>query len=158
MSSPAMIEHYVQSYGDLVYDLCDSILWGSPHVPAVFQSIMREIRRTKPKDAFVSHERGWVLRLACTKIREAFHRHGRNLTSSEQIELDATVTLTSRLTRFPSFFHRLDLEDKILLILRDKYGLPYPEISTAMDSPEGSLKVRRQQALATLEEWLWDYR
>jgi DNA-directed RNA polymerase specialized sigma24 family protein len=47
-------------------------------------------------------------------------------------------------------------EDQILLLLRDKHGIPYSEIASALRSPEESLKVKRQQALRTLEEWLWD--
>jgi DNA-directed RNA polymerase specialized sigma24 family protein len=77
------------------------------------------------------------------------------VTSQEQITLDASGNVSIRLKQFDLYFHRLIPEDQILLLLKDKYGIPYPEIATAMGIPEESLKIKRQQALRTLEEWLW---
>ncbi len=71
---------------------------------------------------------------------------------------DKTESVSGRLENFNAYFHRLSAKDQILLILKDKYDIPYTEIAAALSIPAGSLKVRRQQALKTLEEWLWNNR
>jgi DNA-directed RNA polymerase specialized sigma24 family protein len=69
--------------------------------------------------------------------------------------LDANSNLDGRFQQFDSYLHRLPVADQILLLLRDKFGIPYTELATALGVPEGSLKLRRQQALKALEDWLW---
>jgi DNA-directed RNA polymerase specialized sigma24 family protein len=151
-----MIEHVVQLYGDLLFDLCESILWSPSNAQIAFRSILRQVKSKRGSNLYQTHERTWVLRVACSQLRSYAQRHGRRLTPSEQIMLDASFDMNARLKQFDSYFHRLTTEDQLLLLLRDKYGIPYPEIAAAMETPEGSLKIRRQQALRTLEEWLWD--
>lgn len=140
----------------MLFDLCESILWSPTNAQVAFRGILKEIRKRQPADSLGEYERAWVLRVACDQLRSLAHRHGRKLTPSEQIMLDASLNVQARLKQFDSYFHRLGTEDQLLLILRDKYALPYSEIASAMGVPEGSLKVRRQQALRTLEEWLWE--
>ena len=70
--------------------------------------------------------------------------------------LDASMNIEGRLKNFESYFHRLPVDDQILLLLRDKYGLPYHEIAATLVASEGSLKLKRQAALKCLDEWLWD--
>jgi DNA-directed RNA polymerase specialized sigma24 family protein len=150
------VDRVVQLYGDLLFDLCESILWSPVNAQLAFRAILKAIRRRRQGHGFVDHERAWVLQIACEKLSDLSSRHGRRLTSSEQIQLDSTQNVSSRLKQFDSYFHRLLTEDQMLLLLRDKYGLPYPEIASALGLPEGTLKVRRAQALRALEEWLWD--
>ena len=121
-----------------------------------FRAIVRDIRRRYVHEIYSDHERAWVLNLACSRLRTLSDRYARKLTPPEQIELDAVESVTHRLKQFDSFFHRLSVEDQMLLLLRDEYGVPFPEIATAMGAPEGSLKTRRSQALRTLEDWLWE--
>lgn len=148
----------MQLYGDLIFDLCESVLWSPVNAQLAFRSILKTIRRKRQGHGFTEHERAWVLQIACSRLLEISSRHGRRLTSSEQIQLDSAQNVTLRLKQFDSYFHRLVTEDQILLLLRDKYGMPYPEIAAALGLPEGTLKVRRAQALRSLEEWLWDLR
>ena len=150
------VEPVIQQYGDLLFDLCESVLWSPVTAQLAFRSIIKTVRKQKPSQGFAEHERAWVLKIAYEKLLPLSERHGRRLTSSEQIQLDATENVPSRLKQFDSYFHRLVTEDQILLLLRDKYGLPYPEIAAALGLPEGTLKIRRTQALRNLEEWLWD--
>lgn len=153
--SPDYIEHVVHLYGDLIFDLCDSVLWSSTAAHQAFRTIFKDIRKHRPSDPYLDNERAWVLHLACRNLKRLNRKIGRHLTASEQVMLDAIQEVPSRLGQFDSYFHRLILDDQLVLILRDKYGLPYSEMASALGVPEGSLKVRRQQALRTLEEWLW---
>jgi DNA-directed RNA polymerase specialized sigma24 family protein len=150
------IDLLVQSYGDLLFDLCESVLWSPETAQFTFRAILKTLRKDKESHGFVDHQRSWVLQVTCEKLLEASSRHARRLTPSEQIELDSAQGVTTRLKQFNSYFHRLGAEDQILLLLRDKYGLPYPEIASALGMPEATLKIRRAQALRSLEEWVWD--
>jgi DNA-directed RNA polymerase specialized sigma24 family protein len=156
-SPPDFIQHVVSLYGDLLHDLCSSVLWSPGNAQVAFRSILRDIRSQgrREKQRFREFERAWILGIACRKLVPLVHRYGRKLTPSEQIMLDANSDIDNRFRHFDSYFHRLPTEDQILLLLRDKYGLPYNEIASALGVPEGSLKVRRQQALRALEEWMW---
>lgn len=156
MSSGESIDHYVRSYGDLLFDLCETVLRSPIHTQIAFRSILRKLKSGSRFQKYSSYERSWVLRVACDQLLNLFQFQGYKPSSQEQAEADAIDNLPARLKQFPAYFHRLTPEDQILLLLKDKYGIPYTEISTAMATPEGSLKIRRQQALRSLEEWLWN--
>jgi DNA-directed RNA polymerase specialized sigma24 family protein len=161
MSGPAIpgaVDRVVQLYGDLLFDLCESVLWSPTAAQLAFRSILKTIRRKRRGHGYTDNERAWVLQIAYDKLGELASQHQRKLTSSEQIQLDAAQNVAIRLKQFDSYFHRLTTDDQILLLLRDKYGMPYPEIASAMGLPEGTLKIRRTQALRSLEEWVWDPR
>jgi DNA-directed RNA polymerase specialized sigma24 family protein len=149
------MENIVKNYGDLLFDLCESSLWSPSAARLAVRTILGEIKKRREDEAFVDFERAWVLNIACAKIRALSDRHGRKLTPSEQIELDSIENASGRIKKFDSFFHRLNLEDQLLLVLKDKYGIPMAEIATALGVPEGSLKLRRAQALRAMEDWLW---
>ena len=154
-SSMTEIERIVKNYGDLLFDLCESVLWNSVNAQLAFRSIIKEIRSRRERQPFLDYERAWVLRIACERLRAYSRRHGRRLTPSEQIEIDASDNVSQRFKKFESYFHRLGVDEKLVLLLKDKYGIPFPEIASAVNAPEDSLKIRRQQALRTLEDWLW---
>jgi len=157
-SAPGTVDRVVQLYGDLLFDLCESVLWSPVSAQLALRSILKAIRRQRRGHGYIENERAWVLQIACDKLLELSSSHRRKLTPSEQIQLDSTQNVSMRLKQFDSYFHRLTTDDQILLLLRDKYGLPYPEIAAAMNQPEGTLKIRRTQALRSLEEWVWDPR
>ncbi len=155
-SSSRAVEHIATQYGDLLFDFCESILWSTNNAQIAFRSVMRAIRAAYPGNEYQEYERAFVLRVACEKLRVLSDKYGRRLTPAERIMLDASLDVEARIKQFDSYFHRLATEDQMVLLLRDKYGLSYTEIAAAMGVPEGSLKVRRAQALRTLEEWIWD--
>lgn len=155
-SSTGQLNLIIQCYGDLIFDLCESILWNPQNAQIVFRIVLQELRRRLKAENFKTYERAWVLRITCERLMLFAEKYARRPTASEQIELDASPDVSLRLERFDAYFHRLTIQDQILLLLRDKYGIPYPEISAAMSIPEGSLKISRQQVLRTLEEWIWD--
>jgi RNA polymerase sigma factor (sigma-70 family) len=149
-------ETYIQKFGDLIYDLAHSVLWSKVSAENCTKETVRAlVRQASQGEAFVQWERSWVISEALKRIRELAPRHSRELTPAEQIMLDNTPSSEDRLGLLESFLHRLAIEDQIILLLRDKYGLPYDEIAAALQSPEGTIKIGRQRALQTLEEWIW---
>jgi RNA polymerase sigma factor (sigma-70 family) len=149
-------ERLTQLYGDLIYDLCASILKDSAHAQNAFRTVSRAIATQHPTEAFDRYERAWVLRIACDTLRSLAEQHGRKLTSAEQILMDSTTGAAERIKNFDSYFHRLHTNDQFLLLLKDKFGIPYPEVAAALNCPEGALKVQRHQALGALQEWIWE--
>lgn len=117
---------------------------------------MRDLKRVSKKNRFHVHERAWVLKLACDRIRSLSHRLARRVSLTEQLRLDSSGDVTNRLKHFEVYFHRLTVEDQILLLLKDKHSVPYSDLAPALGVPEGTLRMRRQLALKLLEEWLWD--
>jgi hypothetical protein len=159
MSSSASLERIVQNHGDLLFDLCESVLWSPINAQVAFRAIIQEVRRGQkgPADLqFDRFERAWVLNVACDRLKSFADRHARRVTPSEQLELDSQNTASARLYHFDHYFHRLSVEDQILILLKDKHGLALEEIEAALSAPADSLKIRRQQALRALEEWIWD--
>lgn len=155
-SSANRVNTLIDCYGDLIFDLCESVLWSPENAQVAFRWIIQELRFRLRSNSYQTYERAWVLRVAYQKLTLFAEKYARRLTAPELIEMDADPDASNRLKKFNSYFHRLNLQDQILLLLRDKYGIPYPEISSSMQIPEGSLKISRQQALRTLKEWIWD--
>jgi DNA-directed RNA polymerase specialized sigma24 family protein len=151
----AHVENVVQLYGDLLFDLCESVLWSPEQAQNAFRSILKEVRTTPAQERFTHYERAWILHIAFEKLKRLSLHHGRKVTSAEQIQIDASPSVAARLKHFGTYFHRLATEEQIVLLLRDKYGLPFNEIASATGLPEGSLKGIRNQALKALESWLW---
>lgn len=156
MGSKDSIDHFVQSYGDLLFDLCDSLLQNQAHAQIAFRSIFNKIQSRNRFQKYSTYERSWVLRITYDKLLRLCRENHQPLSTQEQMQLNSQEKLSTRLKQFHIYFSRLMPEDQFLLLLKDKHGIPYSEISTAMGMPEGSLKVRRQQALRTLEESLWN--
>ncbi len=152
-----LIQQLVDRYGDMVFDLCQAVLWSQPNAQLAFRAIVRDLRRLELAGVkYERYERPWILRVACEKLRSIAVRHGRTLSASERMMLDGALKGDARLRQFDSYFHRLRTDDQILLLLRDKYKLDYAEIAMVMGEPEGSLKMRRQHAMRALDEMLWD--
>jgi DNA-directed RNA polymerase specialized sigma24 family protein len=147
-----------ENYGDLVYDLFYSVLWNHKGASTLYLSYWNQMDRhlAQAKEVYQRYARAWVLKGAIELLLEGIPKHGRTLTPSEQVMLDANLNIPARLRQFESYLHKLNATDQVLLLLRDKYGLPYEEISPALGLTEGALKLKRQQALRAMEEWLWD--
>jgi hypothetical protein len=147
-----------ENYGDMVYDLFYSILWNHKGAGTLYLAFWNEMDRelSRRSEVYERHARAWVLRGAIQFVLSSVGKLGRSLTPSEQVMLDANLNIPARLRQFESYMHKLPHSDQVLLLMRDKYGLPYEEISTAMGLSEGALKIKRQQALRAMEEWLWD--
>lgn len=150
-----LLEPFVERYGDLVFDLCYSILWSQRAAQVAFQSVFKKILQTAPKNQFNEFERVWVLKLTVTVLLPQAQAALKRLSPSEQVMLDSSSDPARKLESLGMYFHRLAAQEKITLLLRDKYGIGYSEIAAIMGIPEGSLKILRQQGLQALEGWIW---
>ncbi|MBS1961931.1 MAG: sigma-70 family RNA polymerase sigma factor [Bdellovibrionales bacterium] len=149
------IDGVVLTYGDLLYDLCQTILWSPADAPDAYRSILRTLARRPKNERFRKYERPWILQIAFRELRGMKRRSPRLLTPAEQVMLDSNPDPRARLRFFDSYFHRLPIESQCLLILRDKYGIPVSEVATVLELPEASARLQRLQALRMLESWIY---
>jgi DNA-directed RNA polymerase specialized sigma24 family protein len=143
-------------YGDLIYDLALSVLWSQPGAQAAYPAILRTFRRLGPRERFEKHELAWVLRVTCSRLEQLASRYGRSLSSAERMMLDGALKGEERLRQFDSYFHRLGVPDQILLLLKDKHGIDYDTLASALQTPVATLMLRHQHALRALDEMIWD--
>ena len=151
----AWIDRIVATYGDLLFDFSQSLLWSPADAPDAYRSILRTLNRRRRKEEFQRYERPWILQIAFQELRGMKRRSPRTLTPAEQVMLDSNPDPKARLRFFDSYFHRLTIESQLLLLLRDKYGVPLTEIASILEIPEASARLQRLQALRLLESWIW---
>ncbi len=157
MSATKGSDYFARTYGDLLYDLCVSLLRNSGEAQLVLRSLLKKmtIQSKNKKNAYTKYERAWILRMACEKLIHLYKQSDFQIPPEEQIKLDSNESVSIRLKQFESYFHRLVPEDQLLFLLKEKWKIPDTEIAMALAIPEGSLKIQRLQALRTLEEWIW---
>lgn len=151
----AWMNGIVATYGDLLYDLCQSMLWSPADAPYAFRSILRTLNRRWKNERFEKYERPWILQIAFHELRGMRRKSSRFLTPAEQVMLDSNPEPRARLRFFDSYFHRLPIESQLLLVLRDKYGIPLSEVAAVLELPEASARLQRLQALRLLESWIY---
>ncbi len=149
------IDRIVSTYGDMLYDLCQSMLWSPADAPYAYRSILRTLSRRKKTERFVKYERPWILQVAFRELRGMKRKSPRFLTPAEQVMLDSNPEPKARLRFFDSYFHRLPIESQLLLVLRDKYGIPLSEVAAVLELPEASARLQRVQALRLLQSWIY---
>lgn len=145
----------MSTYGELLFDLCISLLQSKSTAQTLFQAILRQLQSYKETQRYKKYERSWVLKIASEKIMDAYPQHGARISPEEQLRLDSMKLVSDRLKEFSIYLRRLPPADQIALLLKDKFQIPDSEISDALGIPEGALRVRRQQALLALENWIW---
>lgn len=153
--SDEWIDGVVLTYGDLLYDLCQTMLWSPADAPDAYRSILRLLARRRRTERFTRYERPWILQIAFRELRGMKRRSPRLLTPAEQVMLDSNPDPRARLRFFDSYFHRLPIESQCLLILRDKYGIPISEVAAILEVPEASARLQRLQSLRMLESWIY---
>ena len=158
MSRETSLDYILKSYGDTLFDLCESLLANPTAAQIAFRAILKKTRLTRKNLRYAEFERSWVLKIACGQLIKFYENYGFRVSLQEQIRLNDHTNISAKLKQFTLYFRRLTAEDQILLLLKDKYDIPHEDISSALSVPAGSLKVRRQQALRALEEWLWNSR
>lgn len=139
----------------MLYDLCQSMLWSPADAPDAYRSILRTLNRRRKSDRFIKYERPWILQVAFEELRGMKKRSPRLLTPAEQVMLDSNPDPKARMRFMDSYFHRLPTESQLLLILRDKYGVPVVEVAAILQLPESSARLQRLQALRLLESWIY---
>ncbi len=63
-------ERIVQLYGDMLFDLCESVLWSPVTAQIAFRSILKTLKRRRKGHGYTEHERAYVLQVACEKLLE----------------------------------------------------------------------------------------
>jgi DNA-directed RNA polymerase specialized sigma24 family protein len=154
-SGDAWVDRVVATYGDLLYDFCQSLLWSPVDAPDAFRTILRKLVSLRKTESFTKYERPWILQVAFRELRGMKRRNRRALTPAEQVMLDSNPDPRARQRFFDSYFHRLPMDSQLLLLLRDKYGLPLSEVAAVLEIPEASARLQRIQALRLLESWIW---
>jgi DNA-directed RNA polymerase specialized sigma24 family protein len=149
------IDGVVLTYGDLLYDLCQTMLWSPADAPDAYRLILRKLARRRRIERFNRYERPWILQIAFRELRGMKRRSSRLLTPAEQVMLDSNPDPHARMRFFDSYFHRLSIESQYLLILRDKYGIPLTEVAAVLEVPEASARLQRLQSLRMLEAWIY---
>ncbi len=149
------IERIVTTYGDLLFDLCQGMLWSPADAPFAYRSILRTLNRRHRKERFIKYERTWILQIAFKELRGMKKRSPRLLTPAEQVMLDSNPDPKARIRFFDSYFHRLPIESQLLLLIKDKYGIPISEVASVLELPEASCRLQRLQALRLLESWIY---
>lgn len=154
-AAESWIDRVHRTYGDMLYDLCQSLLWSVADAPEAYRSILRTLKRQALLGRYEKHERSWIFQIAFRELKKLSKRTHRSLTPAEQVMLDSNPDPKARMRFFDSYFHRLTVESQFILLLRDKYGFPMEEIASALEAPEDSLKLQRLLAFRQLESWIW---
>jgi len=157
ITSKAWLNQVIGTYGDMLYDLCQSLLWSEAEAPHAYRSILKTIQREGFTNAsrFHKYERAWIFHIAYRELKKMAKKTPRSLTPAEQVMLDSNPDPKARLRHFDSYFHRLPIESQFLVVLKDKYGIPLSELASILEAPELSLKLQRSQSLRLLESWIW---
>ena len=152
------VAQIIRLHGDLIFDLCVSTLRNPAGAQIAFRAIIKDLEATSPDHTYTINQRAWAIRVAIQHLRKLEPKHRTRLNPDELITLDSETDLEKRLERFEQYFQRLPFDDQVLLLLRDKYGIPYPELAAALGLPEASIQVQRRQTLRSLEESIWGIR
>lgn len=147
----------MKNYGDLLFDVAFSILDNSNLSQQVVHTVFKRLSDefSKP-NRFVKHERARVIQITNEVIAVIHKKSSPKPITPTQVMLDTAMSTEERMKNISEYLRRLSCEDQMIVLLKDKFGLPYPEISAALNIPEGSVKVRRQQTLRALEDWIWN--
>ena len=153
------IELLQQKFGDLIYDLFCSILWTKNQADTLYLRFWKETEKTLHHLSlrYEKNARAWILQSAVDLVIKSHQKQGGKISPSERIALDQSLNVPVRLKNIRLYLRRLSSQDQILLALRDRYGIPYSEVASILRIPEGALRTKHQQALRSLEEWLWDH-
>ncbi len=149
------IAKLVEKYGDLIFDLCESMLGNSALAQLAFRSIIKKIRLELNRSSYEAYERSWVLKLASQQLLALVRRRGEVVEPKRQFEIDSHAENQNQTQKLDFYFRRLRPELQLLLLLKEKHRLPTDEISAALGTPIDTLKLQRGQALKALEEWMW---
>lgn len=147
----------VEAYGDLIYDLAVTVLGDPVQGQFAFRAVAKKLKR-RARKTYDRYERAWALKIIIEHLRNVNRRAAIPRAQRAAAAGEAMTKLPSaqRLEKLPLFLTRLSFDDQILVLLRDKFSVPYEDIAAATDVPVASLKLRREQILRTLEGWIWE--
>jgi len=149
MTKKKQIEYWLLTYGNFIFECCTALIKDPKNTHWVFQIIFKNLSLKSKKIKQFPTERSWVIKILWDQLH--------NFLSQNHIHSLKKPTLNpqARLQHFDFYFQNLSPEDQMLLLLKQKYQIPFFEIAFALHLPESSLKFQYQQALKMLELWIW---
>ncbi len=158
-TNPSTSEKPFDRHLELIWDFIYSIVWNQRGARAIFKIETRKISHFRTVRHVQSEtpdfQRNWILKQTWEVLSKNYDSHQKKLSASEQVMLDSLFEPELRLKNFESYFHRLNLKEKAVLLFRDKYGFSTSEVASILSISEGSLKLLRQEALSSVEQWIW---
>ena len=118
-----------ERYSDLLFDLCFSLLPRKSISQSAYKVISKKIKKNQKPDTFEEFERPAVLRTSIHILKKFYIKEkfvARNLDLNLSSE-----TPDQKLKRLNHFLSKLSFKEQTILLLRDKYGLPYKKLPHA---------------------------
>lgn len=137
----------IQNHGDLLYDLCYSVLNEFEATKSTLHKIFKTLYKENQKYHYNEYAQDWVL---CLAVRELLSYSKR--LPHEKIEL---LSESTDHAKFDYYFYSLSIHDRILLILRDKFKLSYENISRILLKPAETIELKRVQLIHQLWEQVY---
>lgn len=155
-SDQERIAPFVERYGELIFDIAWSVTEDIHLTQIVFRNTFRKLLKQRSSHSFEHYERPYIMRIAVNEILRVAGRATRPELQELRFTLDARATADERLGELGFFLRRLGVEDRVLILLREKYGFSYAEIAAVMSIPEDSARLRRLQSIKLLASWVWE--
>lgn len=115
----------------------------------VFLRVIRKGRLFRGRSAFST----WLYRLTINLCKDMLRQQARRREVIEEVEAEtADISVAERLD-VERALKRLPEDHRVVLVMRDIYGLTYAEIAETLEVPEGTVKsriARGREALAGL--------
>lgn len=158
LKSRQFAEQVFEDFGDFLYDFSHSILWNTHGAQVALKTLLEELIKSAQKPLPSKYFVPWLIQRISFTLKKLAHKHSRELSTAEKIMLDANLSEKDRLTYFESYFHRLTLEQQMLLLLHYKYKFSLDEIGTALGISVDSLTLRLEQAIRQMQDWFPDHK
>lgn len=160
MKKSTSITNIITQNGDLIFDLCISMIEDPNKANHTFTAILKEIRNQIESSSVISYQRMWILRIATHHLLRISKPVDRSKTENEAHKQHPSqqhlFPQKPQQQQFEMIFKKLPRLDQLMFLLKEKHKIPIFEISGALDLPTETIKTKRQQALRTIEDWIWN--
>ncbi len=146
----------LESYQNLLHEVCRVALDRTELSQETFKKVVDSLQKVKPSRAFKKHERAWVLRVLCDRITQTSRAHPPKHDPIQESFLESLNDVKEKLPHLKQYLMRLPVENRLLIVLKDRFEIPMAEISLALGIGEDSLKLARAQTLQRINDWLWE--
>lgn len=152
-----VLPHVIQTYGDLLYTTCTTLLWAESLSQTGFRLTLRNIKKSVRHNQFEKYEKLWILRELTSTLRTLARRYDDHLVLTDsEIAGERNLNPDEKLQNLVFYFRKLTIDDQFLILYRDCFEFDFAEISSALEIPQGSLEIRHSQILRMIHEWIWE--
>lgn len=121
------MEILLEQHGDLLFDLCHTLISKESDQVQAFRSLTRKIQKRRRKERYERFLRPWLLSIAYTSIKEIAPR-----TAAEAS---------------PEGINRLSFDDQFLIVATHRHGVPASELALALNRNEKSILFQQERAM-----------